>query len=176
MLHSLGGRSSADIVRVIPGFPQPGLTPARAAWARTAIGPNRAQDLRDGSALPGPSTHLSKQAWQSVWFYRAWFNRAARASIREVLQQPVAATVAPVPNVIWMMLYSTEYIWLVEWLTVYVGCSPKTPAASGATIPSFQYWLSSYARKVCVPAGLALKHRLTRSNGRLLAWPIRTSH
>ena len=35
MLHSLGGRSSADIVRVIPGFP-PGLTPARAAWALTA--------------------------------------------------------------------------------------------------------------------------------------------
>jgi len=110
--------------------------------AQAAIGPNRAQDLRDGSALPGPSpAHLSKQAWQSVWFYRAWFNRAARASIREVLQQPVAATVAPVPNVIWMMLYATEYIWLVEWLMVYIGCSRQTSTASGATIPRFRYWL-----------------------------------
>ena len=62
------------------------------------IGPNRARDLRDGSALPGPSPQLSKQAWHSDWFYRAWFYRAARASIREVLQQPVAATVAPVPK------------------------------------------------------------------------------
>ena len=150
MLHSLGGRSSADIVRVIPGFP-PGLTPARAAWARTAIGPNRAQDLRDGSALPGPSTHLSKQALHSAWFNRTWLYRAARASIREVLQQPALLQWRRFQNAIWMMLCATEHIWLVKGLTVYVGCSPKTAAASGATIPRFQYWLSSYgyARKVC---------------------------
>ena len=95
--RSLGGRSWCGISGVNLGFP-PGLTPARGAWARPAIGPNRAHDLRDGSTLPGPSPHLSKQAWHSAWFYRPWFYRAARASIREVLQQPVAATVAPVPK------------------------------------------------------------------------------
>ena len=47
------------------------------------------------------------------------------------------------------MLCATEHIWVVERLTVYVGCSPKTSAAFGATIPRFQYWLSSYARQVC---------------------------
>ena len=105
----------------------------------------------DGSALPGPSTHLSKQALHSAWFNRTWLYRAARASIREVLQQPALLQWRGFQNAVWMMLCATEHIWLVEWLTVYVGCSPKTPAASGATIPRFQYWLSSYgyARKVC---------------------------
>ena len=86
MPHSLGARCSRDIPCVILNFPQ-----------HSAIGPS-AHDLRDGSALPGPSPQLSKQAWHWDWFYRAWFYRAARASIREVLQQPVAATVAPVPK------------------------------------------------------------------------------
>ena len=175
MLHSLGGRSSADIARVIPGFP-PGLTPARAAWARTAIGPNRAQDLRDGSALPGPSTHLSKQALHSAWFNRTWLYRAARASIREVLQQPALLQWRRFQNAVWMMLCATEHIWLVEWLTVYVGCSPKTPAASGATVPRFQYWLSSYgyARKVCASQpGLEAPADPVEWK---TAWPIRTSH
>lgn len=84
MSRSLGGRSWCGISGVNLGFP-PGLTPARGAWARPAIGPNRAHDLRDGSTLPGPSPHLSKQAWHSAWFYRAWFYRAARASVRELL-------------------------------------------------------------------------------------------
>ena len=70
-------------------------------------------------------------------------------------------------NAISMMLCATEHIWLVEWLTVYVGCSPKTSAASGATIPRFQYWLSSYTQGRYVLGSLALKHRPTRSNGRL---------
>ena len=71
-----------------PAVSPPGLTPARAVGAHSAIGPTRAHDLRDGSALPGagPLPHLSKQAWHLAWFYRAWFYRAARASIREVLR------------------------------------------------------------------------------------------
>lgn len=69
-------------------------------------------------------------------------------------------------NAISMMLCATEHIWLVEWLTVYVGCSPKTSAASGATIPRFQYG-SRRTQGRYVLASLALKHRPTRSNGRL---------
>jgi len=33
---------------------------------------------------------------------------------REVVNRPVAATVALVPNVIWIMLYATEHTWLVQ--------------------------------------------------------------
>ena len=128
MSHSLGGRSSGEtgnVARVIPGFP-PGLTPARAAWARTAIGPNRAQDLRDGSALPGPSPHLSKQAWHSAWFNRPWL-------YREDLQQP-ALTVASVPKCNLDDAVRNRLHLAVKWLTVYVGCSPKTPAASASAL------------------------------------------
>jgi hypothetical protein len=104
--HSLGegflGYSSAILPVCCCGFP-PRIDAPRAAWARTAIGPNSAQDLRDGSALPGPSPHLSKQAWHSAWFNRTWLYRVARASIREVLQQPALLQWRRFQNAIWMM-------------------------------------------------------------------------
>ena len=57
---------------------------------------------------------------------------------------------------------------------VYVGCSPKTSAAFGATIPRFQYWLSSYARQVCASQpGLEAPADPVEWK---TAWPIRTRH